>query len=348
MNIDAIRSRLLEGLAIPACPLPLNKDRSWSERHQRALTRYYTASGAGGIAAGVHSTQFEIRDPEHDLYRPVLASISAEMDALGNDEMIRIAGVCGETQQASAEAETVIELGYHAALLSMKAFVNQNEATILKHCQTISELIPIIGFYLQPAVGGRIFSYDFWRQFAEIQNVVAVKIAPFNRYQTIDVVRAVIESGRDDVALYTGNDDNIVNDLLTPFEAQVNGKTKRRYIDGGLLGQWGVWTSCAVRMLGEIKRQRQSEQLDSFWLAENFAVTDANAALFDAANQFAGCIPGIMEILRRNGLAPTDLCLNPNEQLSAGQSEELDRVTTSYPSLTDDDFVAANLNFWLS
>ncbi len=348
MDITTLRNRLLEGLAIPACPLPLDEDRCWSPKHQRAITRYYVASGAGGIAVGVHSTQFAIRRSDIGLFEPVLELVSGELDALGCESMVKIAGICGNTQQALEEAHTAIRFGYHAGLLSMTALHGNSEATILEHCRNVAEVIPVVGFYLQPSVGGQIYSFDFWRQFAEIQNVVAIKIAPFNRYQTWDVVRAVIETGRDDIALYTGNDDNIIVDLLTAFEGTVNGTKKRRFIDGGLLGQWGVWTSQAVRLLDEIKRDRLLSTISSRWLSENVALTDANAALFDAANGFSGCIPGIMEVLRRGGLSPSNACLDPNEKLSNGQSDELDRVMQSYPHLVDHQFVSENLDQWLS
>lgn len=331
---------------IPACPLALHGDRNWSERHQRALVRYYAASGVGGIAVGVHSTQFEIRDLEVGLFEPVLDLVSREMDQPGCTA-IKIAGVCGQTEQALGEAETAVRLGYDAGLLSLKGVPNESEDRILDHCLAVSEVIPVIGFYLQPAVGGQVFSFRFWRRFAEIPNVVAIKMAPFNRYQTWDVVRAVIESGRDEIALYTGNDDNIIVDLLTPFVGWVNGQRKQRFIDGGLLGQWGVWTSGAVSMLEAIKRERGNETFHSNWLRENVALTDANAALFDAANGFAGCIPGIMEVLRRVGLLPSIVCLDPHETMSPGQAEEIDRIAMAYPQLMDDEFVAANINSWL-
>ena len=348
MTNEELRSRLLEGLVIPACPLPLDAEREWSSRHQRALTRYYAASRAGGIAVGVHSTQFAIRDPNIGLLQPVLKSVSSELDALGQKEMVKIAGVCGSTPQALEEANLARQLGYHAGLLSMTALKGCDESEMLDHCQAVSEVIPIIGFYLQPAVGGQVLPFRFWQRFAQIPNVVAIKIAPFNRYQTWDVVRAIIETGRDDVALYTGNDDNIIVDLLTSFTGTVNGRTEQRFINGGLLGQWGVWTSSAVRMLEEIKAERIKSNFQSHWLTENVALTDANAAVFDAANGFRGCIPGIMEILRRAGLSPSANCLDPNEQLSPGQSEELDRVMQAYPHLLDTEFVSANLEAWLS
>ena len=348
MNIDTLRTKLLEGLVIPACPLPLDQAGNWSERHQRALTRYYVASGVGGIAVGVHSTQFAIRDPKIDLFDSVLKSVSKELDSLGCHEIVRIAGICGDKYQAIEEAEMALHLGYHACLLSMTALRGQSETKIIEHCRVISEKIPIIGFYLQPAVGGQVLSHNYWRMFCEIENVVAIKIAPFNRYQTWDVVRAVIEAERDDIALYTGNDDNIIVDLLTRYEGTVNGVRKQRFIDGGLLGQWGVWTSRAVTLLEQLKLERLRPSIDSKWLTENIALTDANAALFDAANGFAGCIPGIMEVLRRVGLSPSNVCLDPNEILSPGQSEELDRVARAYPQLIDDDFVAKYLDAWLA
>ncbi|MEO6847450.1 MAG: dihydrodipicolinate synthase family protein [Chthoniobacterales bacterium] len=341
-----IRAHLLEGQAIPALPLALDKSRKWSEKYQRALARYYFAAGTGGLAVGVHSTQFEIREPQHGLFEPVLQLASETLNICQKANprpYAKIAGLCGKTAQAVKEAGFAKNIGYDAGLLSVAAYRDAEEDEILRHCETVSEIIPIIGFYLQPAVGGRTLSYSFWRKFAEIPNVVAIKMAPFNRYQTWDVVRAVIDAGREDLALYTGNDDNIIVDLLTRW--RWNGKT--RFISGGLLGQWGVWTRRAVEMLEAIKRIRQDEDIASEWLSKNAELTDANAVVFDAANGFAGCIPGIHEVLRRQGLLETNYCLNPHEVLSPGQAEELDRVSKAYGWLTDDDFVRENLAEWL-
>lgn len=346
-----LRSHLHEGHVIPAQPLALDDQRRFSERHQRAITRYYVASGVGGLAVGVHSTQFEIREPQHGLFKPVLELASRTIDeelAKAPRPFIKIAGLCGRTEQALSEAETALGYGYQAGLLSLGAYKNDSEDVMLAHCARVAETIPVIGFYLQPSVGGRLLSYSFWRRFAEIPNVIAIKLAPFNRYQTIDVVRGVTESGREDLVLYTGNDDSIVVDLLTPFTFDVGGKLVTRRIQGGLLGHWGVWTKSAVKLLNEIKVARQSPQIDAQWLGTAIAVTDMNAALFDSANKFAGCIPGILEVLRRQGLVPSIHCLNPHEVLSPGQAEELDRVCRAYPQLIDDDFVAANRDSWLS
>ena len=241
----------------------------------------------------------------------------------------------GHSRQARAEADLAASLGYHAGLLSLGDWRTETEAAMIKHCRAVAEAIPLFGFYLQPAVGGRVLSYDFWRRFAEIPNVWAIKIAPFNRYQTFDVVRAVVDAGREDVALYTGNDDNIVADLLTPYAIDVGGTTEVRWIDGGLLGQWAVWTRAAVKLLERIKRARESGSIDSSLLSLGAALTDANAAVFDAANAFCGCIPGIHEVLRRDGLLDGIWCLDPNETLSAGQRENITRVSRSYPELTD-------------
>lgn len=337
------REALREGQVIPASPLALDDQGIWSERYQRALTRYYLASGAGGIAVGVHTTQFAIRD--HGLLEPVLRLVAETVDAECSEAtrtIVRVAGLCGATSQAVGEAEGALALGYHAGLLSTAAVRHLSEAEILDHCRRVAEVMPIFGFYLQPAVGGRVFSYRYWREFCEIENVVAIKIAAFNRYQTIDVVRAVVESGREDIALYTGNDDNIIVDLLTPFTFQ----DRVRWIAGGLLGQWAVWTRAAVEMLGKIKTCRREGSLDIAWLAENIRLTDANAAVFDAAHDFAGCIPGVHEVLRRQGLLPSVRCLDPDEVLSPGQAEELDRVSAS--QATEDQFVADHLQRWLA
>jgi len=346
-----IRTHLHAGHVIPAQPLALDTNRKFSERHQRAITRYYLASGVGGLAVGVHSTQFEIREPQHGLFKPVLELASRTIDeelAKNPRPFIKIAGVCGRTEQALAEAKTALGYGYQAGLLSLSAFKQDTEDAMIEHCRRVAAAIPVIGFYLQPAAGGRLLGYSFWRRFAEIPNVVAIKLAPFNRYQTIDVMRAVTEAGRDDIALYTGNDDSIVVDLFTPFTFDVAGKQVTRRIVGGLLGHWGVWTKAAVKLLNDIKAARTKPQLDVQWLDTAIAVTDMNAALFDSANKFAGCIPGILEILRRQGLVPSINCLNPHEVLSPGQAEELTRVCRAYPHLIDDEFVAAHRDQWLS
>lgn len=343
MTTSSLREHLFKGHVIPAQPLALDADRKLSEKHQCALTKYYVAAGSGGLAVAVHSTQFEIR--EHGLMAPVLELASCTIDAelaKAPRLFIKIAGLCGKTEQALAEAKLAQKYGYHAGLLSLGAWKGEQDDAILAHVRTVAEQIPVIGFYLQPSVGGRLFSFDFWRKFAEIENVIAIKVAPFNRYQTIDVVRALAEAGRDDIAIYTGNDDTIVTDLLTPFKF---GNTVRR-VSGGLLGHWGVWTQKAVALLEEIKALGDGP-VPREMLTKAVAVTDMNAALFDPAHGFAGCIPGILEVLRRQGLVPTINCLNPHEVLSPGQAEELTRVCNTYPELIDDEFVAANLDSWL-
>ena len=339
------REHLNAGQVIPACPLALNADGSWSDVHQRALIRYYVDAGAGGLAVGVHSTQFAIRDPQHGLFRPLLKNVAQWLTEClpSNSPFVRIAGICGRQLQAASEAEFAIDQGYHAGLLSLSALREASEDELIQHCHAISKIIPIIGFYLQPAVGGRVLPYSFWRRLTDVDRVVAIKIAPFNRYQTWDVVRAVMDSGRDDLTLYTGNDDNIIVDLLTPFVW----RRKTRFIVGGLLGQWGVWTQQAVRILREIQTIRCEASIPSGWLSRAASLTDANAAIFDAANGFAGCIPGINEILRRQGLFPSNRCLDASEILSIGQAEELDRVIAAYPELTDDRFIQNTLDQWL-
>lgn len=340
MTDSELRARLLSGLVIPALPLALDEQRRWSERHQRGLVRYYNSAGAGGLAVAVHSTQFEIRDPKHALFEPVLRLAAETMNAEAAPDFVRIAGICGRTWQALREAELAASLGYHAALISPSSWKVAPDAEFIAHCRAIAEIMPIVGFYLQPAVGGRVFSYNFWRKFAEIKRVVAIKIAPFNRYQTLEVIRAVTDAGRDDIALYTGNDDSILTDLLTTWPGG-------RQIVGGLLGQWGVWTQRAVQMLEEVKAARAGASISTDWLTKNAALTDANAAVFDAAHHFHGCIPGILEVLRRQGLVPSVNCLNPDEKLSPGQAAELTRVAAAYPWLTDDEFVATHRAGWL-
>ncbi len=337
-----LRERLFEGLVIPAHPLALDANRKLDERRQRALTRYYLASGCGGIAVGVHTTQFEIRDPRYGLFRPVLELAADEMRGR---TALKIAGICGPTAQATAEAELASSLGYDAGLLSLGALKNASVEELLAHSRAVASILPVVGFYLQPSVGGRLLPFEFWRMFAEIENVVAIKMAPFNRYQTIDVVRAVALSGRaKEVALYTGNDDNIVVDLLTEF--RIGGEPLR--IRGGLLGHWAVWTLKAVELLARLRAIADSgSPISQDLLTLAAQTTDANAALFDPSHQFHGCIAGIHEILRRQGLLAGRWCLNPDEELSPGQAEEIDRVCSLYPELADDDFVAAHLDEWM-
>jgi hypothetical protein len=337
-DTPSVREHLRAGQVIPAHPLALDAERRLDERRQRGLTRYYVDAGAGGLAVGVHTTQFAIRDSAVGLYRPVLELAMDEMRAAnaGSRTIAMIAGVVGHTAQARSEAEIAAAIGYDAALLSLGAWRSETEAEILDHCRVIADIIPLFGFYLQPAVGGRALSYRFWREFAELPNVWAIKIAPFNRYQTIDVVRAVVEAGRDDIALYTGNDDNIVADLVTPFPVHAAGTTVLRWIDGGLLGQWAVWTRAAVSLLAAIKEARVTGEYEPSLLSHGAALTDANGAVFDAAHGFRGCIPGIHEVLRRQGLLDGTWCLDPGETLSAGQADEISRVMRCYPEVTDD------------
>ncbi len=350
----AIREILQEGVVIPACPLALTAQRGLDERRQRALCRYYAAAGAGGLAVGVHTTQFAIRDPKIGLFEPVLTLAAEELARAKTPHgrpMLRIAGVCGATPQAVREAELVRRLGYHAALLSLAALKDAGLPELVAHCRAVAAVIPIVGFYLQPAVGGRVLPYAFWRQFLEIDNVVAIKMAPFNRYQTLDVVRAVADSGRTDVTLYTGNDDNIVMDLLTPYRFSPGpGQREPREIRivGGLLGHWAVWTQKAVSLLHECHEAvRRGTGASVELLQRGIEVTDSNAAFFDAANGFAGCIAGLHEVLRRQGLFEGIWCLDPLEALGPGQAAEIDRVYRAYPHLNDDAFVAAHREEWL-
>jgi dihydrodipicolinate synthase/N-acetylneuraminate lyase len=340
------RERLREGVAIPAHPLALTSTRKLDERRQRALTRYYLAAGAGGVAVGVHTTQFEIRDARFGLFEPVLELAMEELRAAGaGADAVKVAGIVGGTPQAVREAEFAAQCGYDLGLLSLAAWRDAPVSGLLAHVRAVAEAIPLFGFYLQPAVGGRILPYAFWREFAEMPRVAAIKIAPFNRYQTIDVVRAVADSGRaDEIALYTGNDDNIVADLLTPFRFG----TRTLRLAGGLLGHWAVWTLQAVKMLEQVHQAaRREEPPASRWLTLGAEITDANAAFFDAPNQFRGCIPGIHEVLRRQGLLAGRWCLNPDEDLSPGQAGEIERVYRAYPHLNDDAFVREHLDEWL-
>lgn len=349
-DVLPLRAHLNAGQVIPAHPLALTAERTLDERYQRALTRYYVDAGAGGLAVGVHTTQFAIRSPRHGLYRPVLELAAETARAMhpGNAlPFALVAGVLGETKQAVAEAEMAVALGYDIALLGLGALGNASETVLIEHCRTVAEVIPLFGFYLQPAVGGRVLSYRFWRRFAEIERAWAIKIAPFNRYQTLDVIRAVSDAGRNDLALYTGNDDSIVTDLLTPFPVPDGGQMHSRRLVGGLLGQWAVWTRSAVELLRRI-HAAADDVLPREWLYQAAAWTGANGAIFDAANAFSGCIPGIHEVLRRQGLLRGTWCLDPAERLSAGQSDEIDRIARVFPYLSDDSYVAEHLDSWLA
>jgi dihydrodipicolinate synthase/N-acetylneuraminate lyase len=324
-------------------------ERKLDERHQRALVRYYIEAGAGGLAVGVHTTQFAIHDPQVGLYRPVLELAAEAMDGWGSGDAIKVAGLVGNTEQAEREAALALSLGYDCGLLSLSAFKGADTESILAHCRRIAEVIPVFGFYLQPAVGGRVLAYDFWRRFCEIEGVLAIKIAPFNRYQTLDVVRAVVDSGRGhEIALYTGNDDHIVDDLLTEFRFGGQNERSGVQIVGGLLGHWAVWTRAAVELLERCKRARRLGQVDAALLTLGVQVTDSNAAFFDAANGYTGCIAGIHEVLRRQGLMAGRWCLDPQECLSPGQEDEIDRVYRAYPHLNDDGFVAARLDEFMA
>jgi len=333
-----VSSRLRTGVVIPAHPLALTRDRRLDERRQRALTRYYLAAGAGGIAVGVHTTQFAIR--RAGLYRPVL-EIAAEEARRASTRPVTVAGVVGDTHQAVREAATARDLGYDVALVSLAALRDASDEALVQHTEAIAEVMPLFGFYLQPAVGGRTLSFRFWRRVAEVPNLVAIKIAPFDRYRTLDVVRAVAGSERaGEIALYTGNDDSIVVDLLTEYRL---GGVPRRIV-GGLLGHWAVWTRRAVELLETI-HARRAPTGELLTLAAE--ITDANGAFFDAANGYRGSIAGLHEVLRRQRLLDGIWCLDPEEGLSAGQREEIDRVYRTYPHLNDDEFVASHLDEWL-
>ncbi|QGY47198.1 dihydrodipicolinate synthase family protein [Maribellus comscasis] len=339
------------GVVIPALPLALDKNGILDVRRQRALMRYYLDTGAGGVAVAVHTTQFEIRLPEYKLYEPVLQIAKEEFDRFTEETgkpVIRIAGVIGKTDQALEEAQLARAKGYHAVLLGVAVFKEASNEEILKHCKAVAKIIPVVGFYLQPAVGGRRLDVDFWREFAKIKNVIAIKMAPFNRYYTFDVVRGVAESGRaDEISLYTGNDDNILVDLLSKYKIEYNGELITKKIVGGLLGHWAVWTRTAVLLLNDIKKGVFDNKLSDALILAN-QITDCNAAFFDVANNFDGCITGIHEVLRRQGLLEEIRTLNKDEKLSPGQKEEIDRIYASYPHLNDDQFVKENLSRWLA
>lgn len=343
-----IKQLLHEGTVMPAYPLALNSDRTFDEFNQRVLTHYYLEAGVGGLAVGVHTTQFEIREPEHNLYETLLRIAAEEIERAALERpFIKLAGICGPTEQAVAEAQLAVKYGYDMGLLSMGSLPDYTEADLLERTKAVAEIMPVFGFYLQPSVGGRVFTYDFWQKFMAIDNVVAVKTAPFNRYQTLDVLRAVCHSPRiDEIAVYTGNDDNIVADLLTPYEMNVNGQMVQKEFLGGLLGHWAVWSQKAVALLAEIKAAKVSKKGYRELLMIGTQVTDANAAFFDIKNDFQGCIPGINEMLARQGLLQGNYCLNPDEVMGPGQAEELTRVSEDYPHLNDDVFIQENLDKW--
>jgi hypothetical protein len=341
---DAVAARLAAGCVIPAHPLALDASRVLDARRQKALSRYYLDAGSGGLAVGVHTTQFAIR--ERGLFEPVLR-IAAEAANDRDDAPVLIAGAIGRTAQAVREAQVARSLGYHAVLLSLAAWKGASEDEIVAHCEAVAAEMPLVGFYLQPAVGGVRLPVSFWKRFAAIPNVAAIKIAPFNRYATLDVLRGVLEAGAQDrIALYTGNDDHIVADLLTPFALSHGDRVETLRIVGGLLGHWSVWTRAAV----ELHRRCAAVQgaIPADLLALDAAVTEMNAAVFDVANDFRGVIAGCHEVLRRQGLLDGIWCLDEHETLSPGQAELLTQVAQRYPALTDDGFVAANLHRWLS
>lgn len=342
---------LKEGTVIPALPLALDESRNFDSDQQRILLRYYLHAGAGGIAAAVHTTQFAIRDPKIGLFEPLLALASEEIsryEAETGKVIVKIAGVCGKTEQAVREAEIAAQYGFDAVLLSPGGLSEYSEDDFVERTRKVAEVLPVIGFYLQPSVGGRAFSYEYWRRICEIPNVVAIKSAPFNRYQTLELVRAAALSPRSDkIALYTGNDDNLAVDLLTEYSFLQDGQIYRKRFVGGLLGHWAVWTRKAVELFEELKQYRDGRPVPAQLLTRAVEITDTNSAFFDTANGFAGCIAGIHEVLRRQGLLKGIWCLDPEEGLSPGQMEEIDRVYQMYPHLNDDDFVRENLSNWM-
>lgn len=341
---------LKSGTVIPATPLALDENRNFDEYSQRLLMKYYLNCGVGGIATAVHSTQFEIRDPEVQLFEPILKLVSDEIADFENKTgkvIVKVAGVCGKTEQAVKEAELAKKYGYDAVLLSPGGLNDLPENELIERTKAVAAVMPVIGFYLQTAVGGRRFSYNYWQQICEIPNVVAIKAAPFNRYMSLDVARAAALSSRsDEITLYTGNDDNIVIDLLTTYKFDVDGKHYEKGFEGGLLGHWSVWTKRAVELFEKCKQEKGKDSISAEMLSLANAVTDSNAVLFDGANGFAGCIPGLHYVLKKQGLMKSLNCINPNEVLSCGQAEEIERIYDMYPSLVDDDFVKENIESW--
>ena len=344
--------KLHEGTVIPANPLALDENRQFDEKRQRAVVRYYLDAGVGGLAVAVHTTQFEIRDPKHNLLEPVLKLAKEEADkfeARTGEVIVMVAGVCGPKEQAVREAELAKSLGYDAVLLSPGGLNHLSEDEMIERTKAVAAVMPVIGFYLQTAVGGKVFSYDYWVRLCDIDNVVAIKAAPFNRYYSFDIVRAAALSRRaDEITLYTGNDDNIVLDLISKYKFTVDGKTYEKSFIGGLLGHWSVWTKKAVELFEKCKAVRGMDAVPYEIMQLANEVTDTNAVFFDTANGFAGCIAGLHEVLRRQGIFKGIWCLNPEETMSPGQLEEIDRIYKMYPHLNDDAFVAENLEKWLA
>ncbi len=341
---------LKEGTVIPATPLALDENRKFDEYSQRLLMKYYLNCGVGGIATAVHSTQFEIRDPEVNLFEPILKLVSDEINDFESKTgkvIVKVAGVCGKTEQAVKEAELAKKYGYDAVLLSPGGLNDLSEKELIERTKAVAEIMPVIGFYLQTAVGGRHFSFDYWQKICEIPNVVAIKAAPFNRYMSLDVARAAALSSRsDEITLYTGNDDNIVIDLLTTYKFDIDGKHYEKGFEGGLLGHWSVWTKRAVELFELCKQEKKKEKISTDMLSLANAVTDTNAVLFDGANNFAGCIPGLHYVLKKQGLMKSLNCINPEEKLSPNQEKEFERIYAMYPHLFDDDFVKQNITSW--
>ncbi len=357
---------LRKGGVIPAHALAINARREFNERRTRGLTRYYLAAGVQGVAVGVHTTQYAIRKQKYNLLKPVLEIVGQELrhhEAVSGKPLVKIAGICGPTRQAVAEAELAAGLGYDIGLVNMSALpADANEYELVDHCKRIGKIIPLMGFYLQPAVGGRELPYGFWRALADVPNLVAIKIAAFNRYRTVEVMRAIAESGRaltpgwtrasaganeNPIAIYTGNDDHIVGDLLGEWSFDVNGTQVSHRIVGGLLGHWACWTRAAVQTFEMLHQARESGSIPPAATELGRQITDMNGAVFDARNNFKGCIAGINEVLFRQGMLEGNECLEPTDVLSPGQAEEITRVIQSYPHLMDDEFIHANRDQWM-
>jgi hypothetical protein len=342
-----LQNRLRDGVVIPAHPLALDDEGAVDLRAQRALTRYYLAAGVHGVAVGVHTTQFELHE-DRGLLTEVWRLAATTADESGRAPVL-VAGLTGDTADAVVEGQIAVEAGYEVALLCPWGMADVTEAAMVERARAVGEVLPTIGFYLQESVGGRRLGRDYWRRLFDLESVVAVKTAPFDRYRTNDVVQALLEHDRwDEVAVLTGNDDNIVHDLITPYRRQVCGQEREVRATGGLLGQWAVGARAAVDVVARVAQAMASGAVPTSILRSAAEFVDVNAAVFDVDHDFAGCVAGVNEVLRQQGLVPTVRCLGKRDILSPGQAEQIAQVRERYPNVLDEEFVATHRDDWLA